>query len=193
VTYIEDQKFENLSYKNETLENIEYDDCVFEKCQFTEVKMIGCIFNQCEFRDCEFKLIKFDYCRMQNATFYNTLLMGINWDELQAGGAKSFPVETFNNCVLKFNNFIQAFLAKFDFSTCSIMDCFFLECSMNKVNSRNVIFKETNFTECNLSESDFRGATNYSIDILTNNIKKAKFSFPEVIALLDSLDISIEK
>lgn len=193
MTYIEDQRFENLSYKNELMEDIEYDDCIFEKCQFTEVKMIGCIFNQCEFRDCEFKLVKFDHCRMQNASFYNSLLMGINWDELQGGGAKSFPVETFSKCVLKYNNFIKAYLTKFDFSTCTIMDCYFLECTLMKANFKDVVFKRTSFSECNMSESDFRGAIDYSIDLLTSKIKKAKFSFPEVIALLDSLDISIEK
>lgn len=193
VTYIEDQKFENLTYKNERIENIEYDDCVFEKCQFTEVKFLGCSFNHCEFWDCEFRLINFDHCRMQNASFHNSLLMGINWDDLQAGGTKSFPAETFDKCVLKFNNFIKAYLTKFNFSTCTIMDCFFLECTLIKANFRNVAFKETSFSECNLSESDFRGAEGYAIDILSSKIYKAKFSFPEVISLLDSLDITIEK
>lgn len=193
MTYIEDQKFENLSYKNETIENIEYDDCVFEKCQFTEVNMVACIFNTCVFRDCEFKLIKFDHCRMQNASFHSSLLMGINWDELQAREAKSFPVETFKNCILKYNNFIHAYLTKFDFSTSTLMECFFLECTLVKANFRNVVFKHTNFSECNLTESDFRGAEGYAIDILNSKIKKAKFSFPEVISLLDALEITIEK
>ena len=193
MAYIEDQKFENLSYRNEILENIEYDDCVFEKCQFTEVNMVGCIFNHCEFRNCEFRLIKFDHCRMQNASFKDCLLMGINWDELQSGATKSFPAETFTHCVLKYNNFIKSFLTKFDFSTCTIMDCFFMECTLIKANFKNVVFKETSFSDCNLSESDFRGAEGYIIDIMNNIIKKAKFSLPEAIALLDALDITLEK
>jgi len=34
------------------------------------------------------------------------------------------------------------------------------------------------------------GKNNY-IDIKNNNIKKAKFSFPEAVSLLDTLDIDI--
>lgn len=38
---------------------------------------------------------------------------------------------------------------------------------------------------------DFRESTGYEIDINTNMLKDAKFSFPEVVSLLDSLEIKI--
>ena len=37
-----------------------------------------------------------------------------------------------------------------------------------------------------------RGAINYMIDPTENSIKKAKFSFPDVVNLLRSFDIEIE-
>jgi uncharacterized protein YjbI with pentapeptide repeats len=49
----------------------------------------------------------------------------------------------------------------------------------------------TLFHQCNLTQSDFRNAKNYGINIQTNNLKKAKFSFPEAINLLKCLDIEI--
>ena len=50
----------------------------------------------------------------------------------------------------------------------------------------------TLFHNCDLSRSDFSGALNYSIDVRTNQVKQAKFSLPEAIALLQALDIRIE-
>jgi uncharacterized protein YjbI with pentapeptide repeats len=70
---------------------------------------------------------------------------------------------------------------------------------------------ETDFTECDLSESvfdncdlqraiffnsviqevDFRNAYNYSINPEVNRIKNAKFSLPGVTGLLDNYDIEI--
>ncbi|MEI8366028.1 MAG: hypothetical protein WCF65_06385 [Parachlamydiaceae bacterium] len=40
-------------------------------------------------------------------------------------------------------------------------------------------------------KTDFSQATRYSIDPKTNKIKKAKFSFPEVVGLLNGFDITI--
>jgi hypothetical protein len=43
-----------------------------------------------------------------------------------------------------------------------------------------------------LTKADFRKAFNYGIDFKFNNLKKAKFSLPEAIALLTSLDIILD-
>ena len=39
---------------------------------------------------------------------------------------------------------------------------------------------------------NFRGAQGYAVDLETNRLSKARFSFPEVVGLLSSLDIKIE-
>ena len=51
---------------------------------------------------------------------------------------------------------------------------------------------DTEFFRCDIQKADFRKATGYKIDVITCNIKKAKFSAPEVYNLLASLDIKIE-
>ena len=61
-----------------------------------------------------------------------------------------------------------------------------------RANFQNVSFKDTSFSKCNLSFSDFRGADDYNIDIYNNNLTKAKFSFPAVIGLLSSINIEID-
>ncbi len=50
----------------------------------------------------------------------------------------------------------------------------------------------TVFNGADLREVDFRGAVNYFIDVKLTNVKKAKFSMPEGLALLTGLGIIIE-
>lgn len=57
---------------------------------------------------------------------------------------------------------------------------------------RNTDFEKSIFSKTNLYKVNFKGAKNYYIDIKNNNIKKAKFSLPEALSLLDTLDIEIE-
>ena len=54
---------------------------------------------------------------------------------------------------------------------------------------------DANFThphDTNLMKADFRGAKNYVISPQDNRVRKAKFSFPEVLSLLKCLEIEIE-
>jgi len=43
-----------------------------------------------------------------------------------------------------------------------------------------------------LTGANLKNCTNYTIDPLKNNIRKAKFSLPEALTLLNWLDIEIE-
>ena len=52
--------------------------------------------------------------------------------------------------------------------------------------------EETEFLESNLQKADFRNATEYKIDIMTCNLKGARFSFPEAINLLNVLKVKID-
>ena len=51
----------------------------------------------------------------------------------------------------------------------------------------------TEFSDCDLRKSDLRKARGYNINLLSNRIKGAKFSYPDVINLLEPFDIKIEK
>jgi fluoroquinolone resistance protein len=50
-------------------------------------------------------------------------------------------------------------------------------------------FSEALFVKTNLSGANFAHAINYAIDATLNDIKKAKFMFPEAVGLLHGLDI----
>jgi len=57
-------------------------------------------------------------------------------------------------------------------------------------------FRETDlegniFHHADLSKADFRDVKNYSINPQSNILKKARFSIPEVLSLLNFFDIQI--
>ena len=62
------------------------------------------------------------------------------------------------------------------------MESSFSECKLDK----------TQVSDCDIRNADFRGAVGYQIDIVTNRLKGARFSFPEVVSLLNGLGIKIE-
>ena len=62
------------------------------------------------------------------------------------------------------------------------MNCRFENCT--------VISLEAKYSE--IKNGDFRNSSGYVIDIESNKLKQAKFSYPEVVRLLNSLEIQID-
>jgi uncharacterized protein YjbI with pentapeptide repeats len=75
---------------------------------------------------------------------------------------------------------------------CEVKDADFAEADLSNGDFKNTDFEKTRFFKTNLSGADFKGARNYSIDARNNTLKKTRFSYPEVLTLLNSLDIIIE-
>ncbi len=71
------------------------------------------------------------------------------------------------------------------------MECHFTETRLNGADFSDVVLSGTLFHKCDLSKADFSSAVDYHIDPLTNKIKKAKFSLPEVVGLLHGFDVTI--
>lgn len=192
MKYIEEEKFSNLVLDNEVIEEIEFTECVFDKCQFLEVDVRNCIFRNCEFKDCVICNIKFDICSMTNTLFVNNILVGIDWILLKLKGNPTLPFSVLESCQIRYNIFNKMELTKFDFSTCKFEESYFDECNLVGSNFHGLNLCNTKFTRCDLSKSDFREATEYNIDVKDNIVRKAKFSFPEVVNLLNSFDIIID-
>ena len=63
-----------------------------------------------------------------------------------------------------------------------VIECEFINCDFSGAVFENTI----------LEKADLRTAINYSIDPEINRLKKAKFSMPGLIGLLDKYDIELE-
>lgn len=68
----------------------------------------------------------------------------------------------------------------------------FSDCNISGGSFRGCDLEDAEFLRCNLAGADFREASGYVIDLESCRVKKARFSFPEVVGLLRTLDIVID-
>lgn len=191
MTY-ENEIFKERQYEFDTIQDCIFIDCTFEKCIVSDMKFVHCSFKGCHFINCSAMNLEFKYTQAGNNEFENCMLMGINWTELLIDRAIFLPFSVFSDCTLKYNGFYGLNLKQFHFNTNNIIGSFFEECNIEKGQFRYCNLKDTSFSNNNLKGADFRDAKDYVISIETNQIKKAKFSYPEVLNLLKTLDILIE-
>ncbi|EJO5349147.1 pentapeptide repeat-containing protein [Clostridium botulinum] len=192
MDYFENKKIKDLKFKNEIISNKEYIDCDFYNCNFIDVEFNNCLFKGCTLNNCNMNSVIFKFSTMKNATLNESEFIGINWNTLKGDSFSTGPINTVRECFFKYNNFISMRLNNFNFSGSKFKESLFEECDLIDANFKDVRFESTQFTQCNMTMADFRGAYGYAIDIKSNKLKKAKFSFPEVTNLLNSIDIVID-
>jgi fluoroquinolone resistance protein len=182
-------------FKNKNVDDLAklsnvFEDCDFGDCNFQEFDFSQYIFNGCNFDNCNLSLAKVKKAQFNDCKFTNSKLVGVNWTLLNLG--LSFDIE-FRNCNLDISDFSGMDLKKLVATSCSFREVYFADCDLSETNLTDSDFSRTTFYRTKLNKADLRKATNYEINISENSIAKAKFSFPEVISLLDSLDIEIDK
>jgi uncharacterized protein YjbI with pentapeptide repeats len=75
---------------------------------------------------------------------------------------------------------------------CEAKEVDFTEADLTESNFEGTNFDQSKFLKSNLTKVSFKKAYNYWIDIHNTIIKKARFSMPEAMSLLQSLDVTIE-
>lgn len=187
---IEDQIFENLQIES-LHDRKEYMRCRFIKCKFISSHIDNCIFRDCEFRNSVMSNVLFNSSKMYNSKLIHSTFLGINWNSLLGKGKGSRPFTSTENCLFKYCAFHAMDLSKHLFAGSQFHESVFTDCNLLKTDFGSVPFEGTQFVRCNLEEADFRQARGYVIDIKTGKLKNAKFSLPEVIDLLRTLQIDI--
>ena len=84
--------------------------------------------------------------------------------------------------VIKDKKYQDVTMEQYIFTDCTFENCSFEDCRL----------EATQFFRWDIRKADFREAKGYVIDIPSNKLKQAKFSFPEVTSLLTSLEIKID-
>lgn len=190
--YFENQKFENLKLSGETFRDFRFIDCEFSGCTFENCKLAWSRFTDCRFHKCAVISPVSEESCIQLAEFTDCNLVGVNWASLTPKGRFSDPIGRLINCRLKYNTFAGNAFRKFDFSENQILDSMFNECELTECSFQACKLDETEFFRCDLRKTDFRDAAGYQIDVMTNKLKGARFSFPEVINLLGGLGIRVD-
>lgn len=188
--FYEEKEFTNLSLENELIADTEFRDCVFNECQFTELNLQNVGLHECRFNRCTILNPEIEFSFLQNAEFKNCNLIGISWGIL-AENRYSILFDKLENNLLKYNNFIELQLPKSSFSTNEIINSNFEDCNLRGASFSGCQLDDTHFINNQLQTSDFTDAVGYYIDLNSNSLKNAKFSLPEAVHLLDSLDIKI--
>lgn len=186
-----DHKFDNIILEDTHLEHIEFENCQFKQCKLTGIVFSKVKFTDCDFESCDLSLSKFPGCKFSEVSFKNSKLAGINWTELSWPLVKLTSPLYFYASNLSHSSFYGLELSNLIMEDCKAHDVDFREANLNHASFMGTDLQNSLFMNTNLKQADFTNAVNYTIDINSNKLAQAKFSFPDVVALLSSLDITI--
>jgi fluoroquinolone resistance protein len=189
--------FEKDTYSQETFSKLVLteeiiESKVFDECEFTDCVLIACRFEKCRLLNC-----KFEKCDLSNiipmnsefreVKFTSCKAIGIDWT--RAGKLKEL---SFTECLVNYSNFRLLKLPKTVIRKCEVKDVDFIETDLKDSNLTGSNFENSVFFKTDLSGVNLTRATNYTIDVNNNTLKKTRFSLPEALSLLNNLDIIVE-
>tara|TARA_B100001105_G_scaffold248978_1_gene235349 strand:- start:734 stop:1339 length:606 start_codon:yes stop_codon:yes gene_type:complete len=191
----------DMNYENEVLSGIKalcqkvsnatFEQCQFLDCDFSESEFIECRFIDCEFRDSNLNVTKLTGSRFFESQFNGCKVTGINWTSLDWTGITVSAPMAFESCDLSFSVFNSLHLPGLTIKNCKAWNVDFESCDLTHSEFTNTDLQDARFNGTKLDKSDFDGSVNYYIDPMSNSIRHANFSFPEVINLLKAFDIKI--
>ncbi len=148
----------------------------------------------CTFDKCDLSLTKWPYSHLSQVQFTDCRLMGINWsdaDRMMKSLLHTHPMD-FKKCLLDHSVFIGMKLKGTSFKDCKARHLDFEGADLTEADFHGADLEMSRFVGCDLTKANFVGAENYQINAAENTLHKTKFSLPEAIALLHSLDIILE-
>jgi fluoroquinolone resistance protein len=183
----EDKIIEKTDYSVNYLPKGQYENCSFLNCVFSNSDLTDIHFVDCVFRDCDFSLAKLYNTLLNDINFFNCKLLGLRFDICNDSGL-SF---NFENCNLKLSSFYKLKLKKTFFKNCNLQEVDFSEADLTGAVFKNCDLQRAGFQNTNLEKADLSSSYNYSIDPEKNKLKKARFSSPGILGLLDKYDLVI--
>ncbi|MEH6445642.1 MAG: pentapeptide repeat-containing protein [Oceanospirillaceae bacterium] len=185
------QQFKKISGVSNFFSTLTFEDCRFESCDFSEASFNNCQFLECDFVNCNFSLAKFKGTRLQETTFNECKLLGIDWTLINWPSVVLDSLVSFERCVLNDSSFYGLTLQRLKLLDCRCYEVDFREGDFNHANFSHSDFTRSLFSRTNLTAANFSEALNYDIEIENNRIKGAKFSRYEAVRLLNSLEIEL--
>ena len=188
-----DQTYTGLEMTGIHIQAATFLDCTFDRCTFSESVFENCRLLDCEFKDCNCSLLQVPGTAISGGRFKNTKLIGVNWSQADWPGHGIGNPLSFNKCFLNHSTFLGVHLGAVKLQRCEAINVDFREATISRADFAFTNLKDSLFQSTDLSEADLRYARNYDIDPSQNKILKARFSLPEALALLYSMDIEISE
>ena len=184
----DEQEFENLDCSGQDLTDFIFRDCSFVACNFADAKLSKSQWSDCELRDCNFSNARLYDARFSDVAFNSCKLAGIDFTTCNQ---LLFSI-SLSNSSAPYCIFQGMDLTGCRLTDSELLDCVFEGTTLKRVDFRNSNLKGADFVRADLSQADLRGATGYRIDPAESRVTKARFSYPEVLVLLDSFGVVVE-
>lgn len=184
---VTEEKFAGLDIADVEKMANNYESCEFLQCNFQEADLRKIRFTDCVFLSCNFSLSQMKGASFHDCRFQNCKMLVIDWTSLNSLRSPQFLA-----CVMTANNFSSMQIPDAVFSGSLLKDTRFREAKLRRANFSDCDLEGAEFGQCDLRDCDFRQARNYRISPLENQIKKAKFSLPEAISLLQDFGIELD-
>lgn len=123
--------------------------------------------------------------------FEDSKIIGINWaqaDWPSPGLGK--PLKLIRS-VISHSTFIGLNLAGILVKDCIAVDVDFREADLSRADFTGTDLARSLFNDTNLTAADLSQARNYDINPVQNNLTSARFSLPEAMSLLYSMEIEL--
>jgi uncharacterized protein YjbI with pentapeptide repeats len=187
AVFEEDKTFDTINYTIAPLAKGDYENCDFLNCDFSSTDLSKIKFTECRFTGCNLSAAGITGTAFRDIVFKDCKLLGLQFDTCNE---MLFEVQ-FEHCIINLANFFKRKLKNTRFIHCSLTETDFSEADLSNAVFEHCDLSGAVFDNTILEKTDFSTANNYSIDPERNKIKKATFSLPAVIGLLNKYDIEI--
>jgi len=190
-------QFTDIKFKDEHIENSRlvsktFLNCTFEECSYKETEFISCRFVDCYFHNCDLSMIRVEDSRFSDIHIRYSKVIGVNWALANWSTGLLEGSLSFLNCALNYSTFLGVPLPGVKIIDCVATDVDFRECNLTKADFTGTDLSESLFHRTDLTEANLRDAYNYQIDPRNNIVTRTRFSLPEAMSLLYSMDINLE-
>ncbi len=179
--------FEKVQWQEKAVTNRKFTECTFKNCQLNMLTFVDCTFTDCVFDGCDLSLVKVKGCFFTRVEVKSCKAIGINWFETGSPFSVTFVDSNISYC-----SFFGKGIKKARFKNCLARETDFSDTNLTDADFRGTDLENARFSNCDLSYANFKEARNYYVDLLQNKVRKAQFSLPEALSLLNQFDIVVE-
>ena len=170
-----------------------YEDILFSELDSVKNRIKASTFESCEFVSCDFREAELMDCRLTEIQFDRCKIVGVNWTTLDWKGITVVAPVEFCSCDISFSVFRGLRLPGLKVRNCKAREVDFVLCDLTGSEFVHSDLANTRFSSTKLNDCDFRESSNYIINPTENSVAGANFNFPDVLNLLSSFEIHIDK
>lgn len=185
------QIFKGLVLAQQEISGKLFEECQFTDCNFTETSFSQCKFLDCSFVNCNLSNAKVTGSKFLNVEFTRCKAIGINWTRASWPRVAVNPQLQFHHSIINDCSFFGLKLEEIVLRDCKAHSVDFRDANIARADLIGTDLLNSLFGKTTLTEADFTNAFNYVIDVLDNQVQKARFSRHEAFGLLTGLNIEL--